>query len=246
MAINPPSTDGLYRVPAYIQVGSVLRRRIETGQWKPEEKISTLEDLEGEFGVSRITVSKAIELLEAEGLLSRQQGRGTFVTAQPAEKRWLTLRASWAGLIHSIEQIKPRFIPITAVPLVPQLQPNEATLAEGYTYLRSVQERDGLPYALASVHVDTSLFNRNKAAFKSRTALSVLAGIKDLEIGKARQTLEVQTAEQDVAGLLGISLSTPTVSCRCIVTDSKNIAIYVGEIIYRGDCVRVSMELLPE
>ena len=246
MASNPPSTDGLYRVPAYIQVGSVLRRRIETGQWKPEEKISTLEDLESEFGVSRITVSKAIELLEAEGLLSRQQGRGTFVTAQPAQKRWLTLKARWAGLIQSIEQIKPRFIPMNPVPIVPKLQPNEAILAKDYTYLRSVQERDGLPYALASVHLDTSLFNRNKTAFKSRTALSVLASMKNLEIGRAYQTLEVQTAEQDVAGMLRISLSTPTVSCRCVVTDSQNVAIYVGEIIYRGDCVRVSMELLPE
>ena len=79
------------RVPLYIQVASALRRRIETGQWQPGQKISTLEQLEQEFQVARVTVRQATELLQNEGLVQRQQGRGTFVSDKLQDKHWLQL-----------------------------------------------------------------------------------------------------------------------------------------------------------
>ncbi|MGH8622550.1 MAG: GntR family transcriptional regulator, partial [Burkholderiales bacterium] len=48
-------------VPLYIQIASALRHRIETGYWQPRQKISTLEELEREFEVARVTVRLAIE-----------------------------------------------------------------------------------------------------------------------------------------------------------------------------------------
>ena len=71
------------RVPLYIQVASVMRRRIEAKQWRPGEKISTLVELEQEFQVARVTVRQAIDILREEGLLHSQQGRGTFVADKP-------------------------------------------------------------------------------------------------------------------------------------------------------------------
>jgi len=47
-------------VPLYIQVASVMRRRIETGQWTACQKISTLVELEQEFEVARVTIRQAI------------------------------------------------------------------------------------------------------------------------------------------------------------------------------------------
>ncbi|MEY3622333.1 MAG: hypothetical protein RL132_1415, partial [Pseudomonadota bacterium] len=70
MVENAVLFDSHSRIPAYIQVASALRRRIEIGHWQVHEKISTLEELEAEFNLSRVTVSKAIELLEEEGLVT--------------------------------------------------------------------------------------------------------------------------------------------------------------------------------
>jgi GntR family transcriptional regulator len=245
MARNPPLLDSLSRVPAYIQVASAIRRRIETGQWKPQEKISTLDELEAEFNVSRVTVSKAIELLEEEKLVKRQQGKGTFVSANSTEKRWLTLESSWAGMARAIERNVPQFIPTADPPALPTLEPDEAQLTPEYVFLRSVQKKEGVPYALVSVHVARDLYDRHRDDFMKRTALSVLADMQDLRIQKAYQTLEVQTTEKDVANLLRISLSAPTVACRCVVINDQGEAIYVANITYRGDCVKLSMNLLP-
>ena len=76
-------------IPLYAQVAAALRRRIEEGYWVPGEQISPLDELEKEFHVARVTVRQAAELLEKEGLVQRQQGRGTFVigTLRSEERR---------------------------------------------------------------------------------------------------------------------------------------------------------------
>src|SRR6185437_5034196 len=76
------------RVPLYIQVASVMRRRIETNQWMPGQKISTLVELEREFEVARVTIRQAIDILRQEGLLHSQQGRGTFVADKSIPRHW--------------------------------------------------------------------------------------------------------------------------------------------------------------
>ena len=245
MANSTPILDSFCRVPAYIQVASALRRRIETGQWKPQEKISTLDELEVEFGVSRVTVSKAIELLEEEKLLKRQQGKGTFVLSNSNEKRYLTLESTWAGMVQAIQLHTPQFIPLANPPAFPTMAPDEANLADEYVFLRSIQKKEGTPYSLVSVHLSKNIFDRHRDDFMKKTALSVLAKLKDVSIIRAYQTLEVQTADKDAADLLRISLSAPTVACRCVAINDEGEAIYVAEIIYRGDCVKVSMNLLP-
>ena len=67
-------------IPLYYQLERTLRKRILTGKITPSGQFPTERQLGEEFGVSRITVRQALMILEDEGLLSREQGRGTFVT----------------------------------------------------------------------------------------------------------------------------------------------------------------------
>jgi GntR family transcriptional regulator len=243
MAKNQPLKDSLSRVPAYIQVASAIRRRIEAGYWKALDRIPTIEEFEMEFDVSRVTVIKAIELLEEEKLLKRQQGRGTFLLQTPQDKRWLILESSLEGMARSIEQNVPQFVPTSSPPAFPLLD-DEGTLADEYTFLKSVQKKDGIPYALVSVHLDRSIYEKHKSLFMKETALSVLSKIRGIDIQKAHQTYSVQTAEKDIANVLRVSLSAPTVQCRCVLRNSRDVAIYVADIIYRGDCLKLSVDLL--
>lgn len=65
--------------PLYLQVRDMLLGRITTGNWKPGMLIPNEIDLAREFGLSVGTVRKALDQLQAEHLLTRRQGRGTFV-----------------------------------------------------------------------------------------------------------------------------------------------------------------------
>jgi GntR family transcriptional regulator len=69
-------------VPLYAQVKSALQEEIET-RFRPGDILEGEADLEKRFGVSRITIRRALDELVSDGLIVRQQGRGTFVREQP-------------------------------------------------------------------------------------------------------------------------------------------------------------------
>src|SRR4249920_240921 len=80
MAVHSFSTR-----PLYLQVRDALAERVATGQWKPGACIPNENDLAREFGVSSGTMRKALDLLEDQSLLTRRQGRGTFVNDQSSD-----------------------------------------------------------------------------------------------------------------------------------------------------------------
>jgi GntR family transcriptional regulator len=70
---------GTSNLPLYQQLQRALRAAIDRGLLGPDDALPAERDLAIEFGVSRITVRKAIDGLVNEGLLMRRQGSGTFV-----------------------------------------------------------------------------------------------------------------------------------------------------------------------
>ena len=61
------------------QLAAILRARIASGEYAAGRKIPPLLDLQEEFGLSSMTVRRAVKELADEGLLLRVPGRGTFV-----------------------------------------------------------------------------------------------------------------------------------------------------------------------
>ena len=70
------------RAPLYQQLQRALRDAIEDNRLAADEALPPERELAEEFGISRITVRKALDALVGEGMLTRRQGAGTFVTAR--------------------------------------------------------------------------------------------------------------------------------------------------------------------
>ena len=75
------SLDPRSVIPLYRQLKDILKEDIESGIWKPGDRIPSENELREQYDVSRNTVIKALEELVQEGLLRREQGRGTFVSS---------------------------------------------------------------------------------------------------------------------------------------------------------------------
>ena len=80
--------------PLHVQLASIFRDKIANGDWENGAIIPTEKELCAQFDVARGTVRQALQKLEADGFLRREQGRGTFVTfgsvsaqAKPARER---------------------------------------------------------------------------------------------------------------------------------------------------------------
>ena len=231
------------RIPRYLQVASALRSRILQGYWDVGGQIATIEVLEREFDVARITVRQAIDLLVSEGLVRSIQGKGTFVERVPGDVRWLKLATSWDSLINPIRENVPQKL-IVSDSGPPRLADGDGRPAAAYKFLESVQVRKREPFAIARVHVSADIFARSPDRFRIQPALGAIADMSDLAIGRAHQTLVIAMADVETARLLRIGLNAPIVEARCVVTDAVGIAIYIGAITYRGDCVKLDIDLI--
>lgn len=69
--------------PRYAQLVTAIQDRIASGAYAPGALMPTEAQLTAEFGVSRATVVRALQLLKADGWVESHQGRGTYVRAAP-------------------------------------------------------------------------------------------------------------------------------------------------------------------
>jgi len=65
--------------PRALRVYTAVKERIVTGEWAVDTKIPSHTDLASTYGVAPLTVRQVLARLEQDGLVSREQGRGTFV-----------------------------------------------------------------------------------------------------------------------------------------------------------------------
>lgn len=70
-------------LPLYLQLIDRLQEMIERQALRPGDRVSSEHELEQRYGVSRATVRQALAHLEAEGIVARHQGKGTFVATDP-------------------------------------------------------------------------------------------------------------------------------------------------------------------
>ncbi len=97
--------------PLYQQIKGLILQSLQAGEWKPGEAIPSEMELAARFKVSQGTVRKAIDELAAENLVTRRQGKGTFVSThaeQHVQYRFLKLMPDSGDA--SVEGPAERFI----------------------------------------------------------------------------------------------------------------------------------------
>ncbi|WP_235509977.1 GntR family transcriptional regulator [Variovorax sp. Root473] len=232
-------------MPRYLQVADLLRQRIARGTWPEGHRLPSLEELVTEFGVARVTVRQAVELLARDGLVSPQQGRGTFVTGRPPNERWLNVVTTLDALARVYRDTEPQILNIDEATSAPALRPGEGVPAERYAYMRRVHSRDGKPYCVIDIHLDERIFRRSPRRFREETVIPLLTSMKSVKIAKAHQVLTIGTADMEVARLIDVPLNAPVAEVRRVFRDPDDRVIYLAEVVYRGDAIHVEMDLKP-
>ncbi|HYI99247.1 MAG TPA: GntR family transcriptional regulator [Thermoleophilaceae bacterium] len=120
-------------VPVGTQLVWRLRARIECGELRPGDQLPSLRDVAAAAGVNVNTVRAAYARLEAAGIVTTAQGRGTFVTPQPVEEESGRRRA----LRNEIARLEAT---LAALPLRPPSAPDATRAAGAGPRLLSVDE----------------------------------------------------------------------------------------------------------
>ncbi len=230
--------------PLYAQLADALRERIVKGTWPIGTQIPTLPALAQEFGVGLITVRQAVQLLRNEHLVMPEQGRGTFVRHKPQTHPRMRVETSLQGLADLYRKLAPRVLPLDEGKAMPRLQADDGLPAPGYRYLRRVHSSERQVTSVISAYLDERIFKMAPKRFRKELIIPVLMDLEQVKIGSARQILTIGTAGVEAAKVLNVAASAPVAEVRRVFCDPEGTVIYLGELTYRGDFIRVDMDLL--
>jgi len=92
-------------VPIYIQLVDRIEQMVASGQLQPGQQLPTIRQLAADLRVNYNTVGRAYLILDQEGIISTQQGRGTYITTRldeaQVQKLWMDkLRSIIGQAIH--------------------------------------------------------------------------------------------------------------------------------------------------
>jgi len=194
--------------PLYLQLRDALAERISAGAWKPGAVIPNESDLAREFGVSAGTMRKALDLMEAERLLTRRQGRGTFVNDQASDElalRFNSLRA--ANGDHLEGQSKTTHVGEDVANELERLR-LQIGPQDRICRIQRTRLHKGQPFMVEHSAVPITLFPNlaDKAQVPDR--IMVLAQQYGILLGRAEERVSIGQASQMVADAVGIPAGT--------------------------------------
>lgn len=246
--LGPELIDESLPTPLYHQIFLVMRDRIRSGVYPTGSILPGEQELTGLFGVSRITVKRAMNELAAHGLVTRHRGRGTVVTHNAAvpvvQGRFDTLfdALKRMGLQTRVELLEVTDITADeALAAAMNIEPGEGV--QRAVRLRHL-EGDTFSYLLTYVPGDIAAkYTREELAREPLLSLLQRAGAEAVE---ADQTITAVAAEPHIASALRIGPGSPLLMITRLMRDATGRAVQLITAYYRPERFRYHMRLMKE
>jgi GntR family transcriptional regulator len=203
--------------PLYMQVRDLVLERITSGTWKPGAMLPAEVDLARELGISSGTVRKALDALEAEHVVSRRQGKGTFVndsSTQALAGRYDNIRNRDGHRVAG----RPRGGEVASGPA--NLDERERLqLADGeeVVRIRRVQLHGDRPFMHEEVVLPARYFPQLAQRKQVLQRVADLAQEFGLVLGRGTESVSVSAASEAAAGGLGVAKGTPVLQLDRVV-----------------------------
>lgn len=239
-------------VPLYYQLESILRDEVVAGYYPGGTPLPTEDVLVRRFGVSRITVRRAMERLVQDGLIHRIPGRGTFVNASPP--RDFRIERNPADLMGFEEDIRRTgFVPEARVLrrewVSPPADVAEALgIAPGIEVFRLYRRGTigGRPLWLEDRYMMRAVASRLRPRdFTVPSLLSTLAREHGLTVDRARVRIAARGASREEARLLDLRPGAPVMVAEFAVQADGQPAQFV-RARFRPDRYAFAFTVEPE
>jgi GntR family histidine utilization transcriptional repressor len=223
----------------YARVKKYLRDGLAAGRWTPGALMPSEAELVAHFGVSRMTVNRALRELRAEGLVDRSQGIGTFAAQLSRLSSTLTIR----DLHEEIEARGHRHhaeVHLKRAEKAPRELAGQLGLAPGAPVFHSliVHHDNGVPLQCEDRYVNPACApGYLDVDFTRTTPTHYLLEVAPL--WEAQYAIEASTPTAKEARLLGIAADDP---CLVVVrrTASRGVPITLARLVHPG--VRYQLE----
>ena len=223
-------------VPLHINISEKLRHQINVGLYAPSEKLPSEHQMMGTFGVSRITVRRAIANLVNQGLVESKQGKGVFVI--PQQKVAYSLSSPLVLLEDDLAQkgIKLTFENLTFRKVrAPKSVQAILNLTETMAYLqKKLLYMDGAVGAVDVTYILPELGKRLGPQLKKQMTFPTLEE-HAIAIERIEAVIECTHADYEMSAHLEVPLGYPLIMyCYTAYTHHEKSVLH-GETISRAD-----------
>jgi GntR family histidine utilization transcriptional repressor len=228
----------------YLRVKQYLKGRLAEGRWPPGSLMPSEAELVALFGVSRMTVNRALRELQSEGLVERVQGVGTFSAQLARISSTLTIR----DLHEEIEARGHRHhaeVHITREERASAALAHQLGLADGAPVFHSliVHHDNGVPLQCEDRYVNPAWAPHYLGVdFTKTTPTHYLLRVAPL--WEAQYTIEASAPTEQEARLLGIGAAEP---CLVVVrrTVSRGVPITIARLVHPGSRYQLEGRFSP-
>ena len=242
---TPQSIQILMESSKARQIYLILRDRIAGGHYADREALPVEQDLAAEHGVARATVRRALGALEAEGLITRRQGAGTFVNGHACHR---PLEADLIdALAHLTEMGRTTSVQLLAFGYEEAPAPiaDALGLEAGALVQRSIRVRsmDGAAFSYLTTYVPEAIGRTYAEADLASKPLLSLLERSGHQLDRATQSVGAQLATPDVAAALGVETGSALIALTRTVFDRDGKGIEHLCALYRPDRYVFRMDL---
>lgn len=231
-------------VSRYIQLASLFRQRIDSGEWDIGQKVPNVEELARQCGVATMTIRQSMDILESEGLIERFRAKGTFVRERPKRDLWCEITTDWSGMLIARDNATIEILGDERNVSLPRRDSDIGKPAPGYRHLRRRHSRDDTPFLLANVYVDERLCSEiPEEAYTRVTAMRLVADVPSQTITKAKQIVTIGAADLETSNALNVSIGDPIAKVQRIAVNQDGDIILVANGIYRGEMMKIEVNL---
>jgi GntR family transcriptional regulator len=237
-------------LPKYHRIYLVLREQLQEGRFAhglPGELA-----LMQQFGVARVTVRRALGELAAEGLISREPGRGTrpigWPSAGASSVAQEPMRTQLTGLLENLVSMGLRTsVKVLDVDMVAASDSVAAALSlpPGALVQKAIRvrsTRDG-PLSHITTYVPAELARRFGRRELSRKPILLLIEEAGVKVGRAVQTISARLADAEVAGHLDLAVGSALLAVRRLIYDEQERPVQWLHGLYRPDRYEYEMQL---
>jgi GntR family transcriptional regulator len=200
-------------VALHHQISTLIEDMVASGRLQDGDQLPTEEHLRAEYGVSRVTVRRALQSLEARGLIKRQRGRGTYVSAPFASAPLpMPMNAFLETMAERRSRSKPSvkefgFVPAPAdVAVALQLNAGDSVLK-----VVRVRATGRTPILHSVVYLKEAVGRLFTRADFGRLALTELLQGKGIRYARIEMLTRATLADSMLAKLLDVSMGSALV-----------------------------------
>lgn len=209
--------------PKYTLIGNTLRERILAGLYRPEARLPSESALRAEFGVSRVTIRLALDLLRRAGLVESRQGKGYFVLPVRALldlgklQGFGEMMAAVGVEAHSVVVDTSEGLPAPEVQRALQLERSAPVLT-----IRRVRLVGAVPWSYDVSHFPLDIGRELAQLDLAHSDVFVLIeSVLGIALGFADLTLDVGAADDEAAAHIGVRPGEPLLRIARLTYDVK-------------------------